>query len=124
MQIYIGNLPLDYTDEQLRSLFEPHGTVRRATIGRDNKTAESQGYGFVEMPVKSEGHAAIEALRGKELADKPLLVRAIKPGDDFLQHAAATHGGAQPGLKSTKPFQGNVGARGAGAIRRGGQRGT
>jgi RNA recognition motif-containing protein len=123
MQIYIGNLPADYTDEQLRSLFEPHGTVRRATMGRD-KAGESQGYGFVEMPVKSEGRAAIEALRGKKLDEKPLLVRALKPGDDFLQHAAATHGSGQPGLKSTKPFQGNVGARGAGAIRRGGQRGT
>jgi len=123
MQIYIGNLPLTYTDAQLRSLFEPHGTVRRATIGLD-KAGKSQGYGFVEMPVKSEGRAAVEALRGKTLGEKPLLVRALKPGDDFLQHAAATHGGAQPGLKSTKPFQGNVGARGAGAIRRGGQRGT
>jgi RNA recognition motif-containing protein len=124
MQIYIGNIPLNYTDEQLRSLFEAHGTVRRATIGRDNKTGEPQGYGFVEMPVKSEGRAAIEALRGKEIGDRPLLVRALKPGDDFLQHAVATHGGAQPGLKTPKPFQGNVGARGAGAIRRGGQRGT
>jgi len=124
MQIYVGNLPPKYTDDQLRALFTAHGTVRRASIGRDKKTGESQGYGFVEMPVKSEARAAIEALRGKEVGDKPLLVRALKPGDDFNEHAMATHGGRQPGLKSTKPFQGNVGARGAGAIRRGGQRGT
>lgn len=124
MQIYVVNLPLEYTDQDLRSLFEPHGTVRQATIGRDRKTDESQGYGFVEMPVKSEAREAIEALRGKKITDKPLLVRALKPGDDFHQHAMATHGGGQPGLKPAKPFQGNVGARGAGAIRRGGQRGT
>ncbi|MEK9138102.1 MAG: RNA-binding protein [Bacteroidota bacterium] len=124
MQIYVGHLPLSYADDDLRALFAPHGTVRRATIGRSKKTGESEGYGFVEMPVKSEARAAIEALRGKKLTEKPLLVRALKPGDDFLQHAMTTHGGTQPGVKTTKPFQGNVGARGAGAIRRGGQRGT
>ena len=124
MQIYVVNLPTEYTDEELRTLFAAHGTVRQATIGRDKKTDESQGYGFVEMPVKSEGRAAIEALRGKTLTDKPLLVRALKPGDDFHNHAMAAHGGGLAGLKGAKPFQGNVGARGAGAIRRGGQRGS
>jgi RNA recognition motif-containing protein len=124
MQIYIGNLPLGYADEELRSLFIPYGTVRTATVGRDRKSGEPQGYGFVEMPVKSEGRAAIEALRGKELEGKTLRVRALKPGDDFHQHAVAMQKGAQPGVKITKPFQGNMGARGAGAIRRTGQRGT
>lgn len=124
MQIYVGNLPVKYTDDDLRSLFETHGAVRKATIGRDRKTNEPQGYGFVEMPVKSEARAAIEALRGKLLGDKPLLVRALKPGDDFHEHALAAHGGTQAGVKTPRPFQGNVGARGAGAIRRGGQRGT
>lgn len=124
MQIYVGNLPLKYSDDDLRLLFEPHGAVRKATIGRDRKTNEPQGYGFVEMPVKAEARAAIEALRGKPLAEKPLLVRALKPGDDFHEHAVAAHGGVQSGMKAPRPFQGNPGARGAGAIRRGGQRGT
>jgi RNA recognition motif-containing protein len=124
MQIYIGNLPLGYTDEELRSLFTPYGTVRTATIGLDRKSGEPQGYGFVEMPVKSEGRTAIEALRGKELEGKTLRVRALKPGDDFHRHAVAMQKGAQPGGKITKAFQGNVGARSSGAIRRTGQRGT
>ncbi|MBM2840551.1 MAG: RNA-binding region [Bacteroidetes bacterium] len=78
MQIYVGNLPLSHSDDDLRALFQPHGIIRSAAVGRDKKTGESQGYGFVEMPVKSEARAAIEALRGKELDGKPLRVRALR----------------------------------------------
>ena len=125
MQIYVGNLPNNYTDEELRNLFSSYGTVRAATIGRDKKTDEPQGYGFVEMPVKSEARAAIEALRGKTLTDKPMLVRALKPGDDFLNHAMTMQGGARAGAKTTgKTFQGNVGVKAGGAVRRSGKRGS
>jgi RNA recognition motif-containing protein len=125
MQIYVGNLPDGYTDEDLRALFTPHGTIRAATMGRDKKTDESQGYGFVEMPVKSEARAAIEALRGKTLTDKPMLVRALKPGDDFHDHAMTMQGGSRAGAKTTgKPFQGNMGVKAGGAVRRSGKRGS
>jgi RNA recognition motif-containing protein len=125
MQIYVGNLPTTHTDDDLRKMFEPHGKVRSAVIGKDRKTGESEGYGFVEMPVKSEGRAAIEALRGKEMKGKPLLVRALKPGDEFHQHAMNMQGSARGGGKILpRQVQGNLGPRGAGAIRRGGQRGT
>jgi RNA recognition motif-containing protein len=124
MQVYVGNLPLAYSDEQLRALFEPFGTVRVATVGRDKKSGESQGYGFVEMAVKSEARAAIEALRGKELEGKPLRVRALKPGDDLHQHAMAVHRGGPLAKTPGRPFVGNLGNRAAGAIRRTGKRGT
>jgi len=125
MQVYVGNLPSSTTDEELRKLFEAHGKVRVATVGRDKKTGESQGYAFVEMPVKAEARAAIEALRGKELEGKPLRVRALKPGDDFHQHAMSLHGGSQPGSNLIgKSFRGNLGSRAGGAIRRGGKRGA
>lgn len=126
MHIYVGNLPVAVTDEKLKTMFEPFGTVRGATIGKDKKTGDSQGYGFVDMPVKSEGRTAIEALRGKEMEGKPLLVRALKPGDEFHQHAlnlqGAAHGGG--GKVSARQIQTNVGTRAAGAVRRGGQRGS
>ena len=60
MQIYVGNLPLEFTDAELKSMFEPFGSVVAATVGRDKKTGTSEGYGFVEMRVKSEARAAIE----------------------------------------------------------------
>lgn len=125
MHIYVGNLPTSLSDDDLGALFKPHGIVRAATIGRDKKTGESQGYGFVDMPVKSEARAAIEALRGKEMEGKPLLVRALKPGDDFHQHALAMQGGGRVGQKMASTSYGNnAGPRGAGAIRRGGKRGS
>ena len=125
MQVYVGNLPVNCTDDELRKLFEPYGKVRNAAMGRDRKAEDTQGYGFVEMPVKSEARAAIEALRGKEIEGKPLRVRALKPGDDFHQHALSLQGGGNIGSKITgRPFQGNLGNRAAGAIRRGGKRGS
>ena len=125
MQIFVSNLPNTYSDEELRALFTPHGTVRSANIARDKKSDEPQGYGFVDMPVKSEARAAIEALRGKTLTDKPMLVRALKPGDDFHDHAVALQGGARAGAKMTgKPFQGNVGVKAGGSVRRSGKRGS
>lgn len=121
MQIYVGNLPASVDDEQLKKMFAPYGVVRAATIGRNKKTGESEGYGFVEMPVKSEGRAAIEALRGKEFDGKPLRVRALKPGDEFHQLAHTLHATSE---KAPKGFSPARQPRASGAIRRGGQRGT
>ncbi len=114
MQIYIGNLPETTTDAELRSMFEPFGAVRSAAIGKE------KGYGIVEMPVKSEGREAIEALRGKEMEGKPLRVRALKPGDDFHTAGHSTKGGGSSGGAQ---FRGNAIPRAGGALRRGGQRG-
>jgi RNA recognition motif-containing protein len=116
MQIYIGNLPVEFDDNDLKSLFEPFGTVRAANVG------EEKGYGFVEMPVKSEGRAAIEALRGKEMQGKPLRVKALKPGDEFERKFHALRG--KPGIKGAPAFRGDLGHRASGAIRRGGKRGS
>lgn len=127
MQIYVGNLPSEFADADLKSMFEAFGTVLAATVGRDKKTGASEGYGFVEMPAKSEARAAIEALRGKEIQGKPLRVKLLKPDDEFHKHAqnlhqAAKHGG--PSLKGGKRFLGDGSYRGSGAIRRGGKRGA
>ena len=120
MQIFIGNLPLEYTDVELKSMFEPFGAVGSAAIGKDKKTGASEGYGIVEMPVKHEARAAVDALRGKEMQGKPLRVRVLKPGDDF--HTAGRPVGA--GFQSAPKFRGDANYRGTGAIRRGGQRGS
>ena len=116
MQIYVGNLPLEFTDAELRSMFEAHGRVIAASIGKE------KGYGFVEMQKKSEARAAAEALRGKEMQGKPLRVKVLKPGDEFLRHAEALHGSS--GLKPSRQFRGDGSYGGSGAIRRGGKRGS
>ncbi|HUN65170.1 MAG TPA: RNA-binding protein [Bacteroidota bacterium] len=122
MQIYVGNLPPAYTDADLRSLFTPYGTVVEATIGVNRKTGESEGYGIVDMPVKSEARAAEEGLRGKDLNGQPLRVKILKPGDPF--HNAAVGHGQNRNQKQGPMFRGDGSYRGSGAIRRGGQRGS
>jgi cold-inducible RNA-binding protein len=127
MHIYVGNLPEEVTDDELRSMFEQFGTVSGATVGRDKKTEKSQGYGFVEMRSKSEGRAAIEALRGKDLQGKPLRVKALKPDDEFFQHAQNLHGPGRMGPsagKGGKLSRNDSGFRGGAVPRRGGQRGS
>lgn len=115
MQIFIEQLPLEFTDEELRALFEEFGTVLSAKIGLDKKTGQPQGYGIVEMPGKREARASVDGLRGKEIQGKTLRVRIMKPDDPF-------HTAAKPGRQS---FGGQVrGGGSGGAIRRGGQRGS
>ena len=74
MNIYVGNLSRDVTEEALRQAFEEHGQVASASIVKDRFTGESRGFGFVEMPSKTEGEAAIAALDGHELADRAIRV--------------------------------------------------
>ena len=116
MQIYVGNLPTEFSDADLRSLFEPFGRVVAASIGKE------PGYGFVEMQKKSEARSAAEGLRGKEMQGKPLRVKVLKPGDEFHQQAQALHGSSN--VAGGRQPRGNSGYRGSGAIRRGGQRGS
>jgi RNA recognition motif-containing protein len=74
MNIYVGNLSLEVTDEELQREFMAFGEVVSVTI-MNNKyigSGESKGYGFVEMPSKAEGQAAITALDGKSLRDRKI----------------------------------------------------
>jgi RNA recognition motif-containing protein len=116
MQIYVGNLPVEFTDAELKSMFEGFGKVLAASIGKEG------GYGFVEMQKKSEARAAVDALRGKDMQGKPLRVKILKPGDEFHKHAESLHGSSS--VKGSQQFRGDGSYRGSGAIRRGGQRGS
>ncbi|HEX7502441.1 MAG TPA: RNA-binding protein, partial [Acidobacteriota bacterium] len=64
MNIYVGNLPWEIQEEDLRKSFEEFGQVASATIIKDKFTNKPRGFGFVEMPEKEEAAAAIKALNG------------------------------------------------------------
>jgi RNA recognition motif-containing protein len=74
MNIYVGNLSLEVTEEELRREFLAFGEVIAVTIMNDKciGSGQSRGYGFVEMPSQSEGKAAITALNGKSLWDRTI----------------------------------------------------
>ncbi len=77
--IYVGNLPYDATEEQLRELFGAHGSVERVNLITDRMTGQSRGFGFVEMVDQAAAEAAIEAINGTELNGRTLNVNVARP---------------------------------------------
>lgn len=82
MNIYVGNLSHDVTEDELRGAFEAFGEVASASVIKDKYTQESRGFGFVEMPTQSEGQAAITGLNGTDLKGRALRVDQAKPRSD------------------------------------------
>ena len=79
MNIYVGNLPREATEEDLREAFAAFGQVTSAKIITDKFSGESRGFGFVEMPANAEGQAAIAGMNGKELKGRTLTVSEARP---------------------------------------------
>src|SRR5436189_6184829 len=80
--LYVGNLPHSTTEDQLRELFQVHGTVDRVSIVTDRDTKRSRGFGFVEMTDAGEAEKAIAALNGSDLGGRLLNVNEAKPKTD------------------------------------------
>jgi RNA recognition motif-containing protein len=79
MNIYVGNLPYEITEEDLRLAFGQFGAVESVTIIKDKFSGQSKGFGFVEMPSKAEGQSAIDGLDGKEKKGRALKVNEARP---------------------------------------------
>ena len=79
MKIYVGNLPHEVTEAELREEFRTFGDVTSVNIITDKYTGRPRGFGFVEMTTVSEGQAAIAGLNGKTLKDQTLTVNAARP---------------------------------------------
>lgn len=79
MNIYVGNLSPEVTEEDLQQAFEAFGKVESANVIKDKFSGVSRGFGFVEMPAKAEGQAAIDGLNGKELKGQTLNVNEARP---------------------------------------------
>ena len=79
MNIYVGNLSFEVTEEDLKRAFEDFGQVVSVGIIRDRYSGESRGFGFVEMPAQAEAQSAINGLSGKELKGRTLNVSEARP---------------------------------------------
>ena len=82
MNIYVGNLSYDATDETIREAFESFGQVISARIVKDKYTGQSRGFGFAEMPEQAQAQAAIKGLNGKELLGKQMSVNEARSRTD------------------------------------------
>jgi len=79
MNIYVGNLSREITEEELKKAFEEFGQVASVTIIKDRFSNESRGFGFVEMPTDDEANAAITGLNGKQLKGRSINVNKANP---------------------------------------------
>jgi len=79
MNIYIGNMSFDTTEDQLRQAFEGYGQVSTCKVITDKNTGDPRGFAFVEMLAKEEAMAAISGLNGQELNGRTLNVNEAKP---------------------------------------------
>jgi RNA recognition motif-containing protein len=79
MNIYVGNLSREVTEEELRQAFQAFGEVTSVSIIKDRYSGESRGFGFVEMAVRAEAQAAINGLNGKVFKERPLNVSEARP---------------------------------------------
>lgn len=84
MNIYVGNLSLDITAEELRREFTTFGEVTSVVIMNDGYigSGQTKGYGFVEMASKSDGTTAIASLNGRRLKDRVIDVLEALPLSD------------------------------------------
>ena len=79
INIYVGNLPWDTTQDDLYQLFGQYGQVAKTQVITDRDTGRSRGFGFVEMATQEEADRAIEALNNFNYNGRPLTVNVAKP---------------------------------------------
>ena len=109
MNIYVGNMPLEADEDGLREAFEAFGQVESVNIVRDRASGESRGFGFVQMPSKDEGQAAIDGMNGKEFKGQTVNVAEARPKAVSHRDSGNRRGGG-----------GGGGSRGGGSNRGGG----
>ena len=76
-KMFVGNLPFSVTEESLRALFTPHGTVDKVALITDRETGQPRGFGFVEMP-NAEAARAMQALNGTDFGGRAIKVNEAK----------------------------------------------
>jgi len=82
VNIYVGNLSYQASDDDLREAFEKFGQVSSAQVIKDKFTGRSRGFGFVEMPSNEEGQKAIDEMNNQDIAGRAVRVNEARPRED------------------------------------------
>jgi RNA recognition motif-containing protein len=93
MNIYIGNIARESSEEEIRKLFEEFGKVDSVVLIKDNQTNMLKGFGFIEMPAQEEAENAIKSLNGQLFNNRPLTVNVAKPKKEFGGNRGGGHRG-------------------------------
>ena len=97
MNIYVGNLSYEVTEEDLKAAFEAFGQVETVNIIKDKYSGQSKGFGFVEMSAKAEADSAIEGLNDTDLKDRTLKVNEARPRTEGRSDRGGYGGGGRGG---------------------------
>ncbi|MBN2081850.1 RNA-binding protein [bacterium] len=97
MNIYVGNLSFDCSEEDIRVMFAAHGAVDSVRLITDRDTGRSKGFAFVEMPDNGEAQAAINAVNGSEMMGRTIKVNEARPREERPQRRMGGGGGGGRG---------------------------
>ncbi|MBN1391724.1 MAG: RNA-binding protein [Sedimentisphaerales bacterium] len=103
MNIYVGNLSPQATEDDLKKAFEAFGQVESANIIKDKFSGESRGFGFVQMPSKTEAQSAIEKMNGTDLMGRTINVNEARPRPE---RSGGGRGGQRSGGRDRGGFGG------------------
>ena len=98
-KLFVGNLDFGATEESIRSLFAPHGTVESVYLATDRDTGRSRGFAFVEM-AEGDADKAIAALNGKNVGGRALTVNEARPKAD--RAGSGSEGGSGGGRSGSR----------------------
>jgi RNA recognition motif-containing protein len=95
MSIFIGNLPYEVSQDDLKKVFADYGTVKSVRMPMDRETGRVRGFAFVEMGTDTEESEAIKALDGAEWIGRNLKVSKARPREDRKSNFNGDRGGNQ-----------------------------
>jgi cold-inducible RNA-binding protein len=81
-KLYVGNMPYDTTQDQIRTLFAEAGEVTEVTLITDRETGRAKGFGFVEMATEEGGREAIKRFNGHAIGERTLTVNEARPREE------------------------------------------
>jgi RNA recognition motif-containing protein len=82
MNIYVGNIAFDASEDEVRGLFASYGEVTNVNLLKDKFTGQPRGFGFVDMALDAEAQKAIHELNGRELRGRKLTVNQARPREE------------------------------------------
>ena len=81
-KLYVGNLPYQTSQEQIRELFAQAGEVTEVTLITDRETGRPKGFGFVEMATEEGSGEAIKRFNGYTMGERNLTVSEARPREE------------------------------------------
>ena len=94
-KLYVGNLPFDITEEDLRNMLAEHGPVNEVAVVMDKSTGRPRGFAFATMNTQEAASAAILALNGKDWKGRALTVNEARPREERSGGGGGYRGGGQ-----------------------------